>query len=68
MAKHEDWLPLLRVARAGDTHPHPGPVGETGGLRIVVANVTSLRPHIHEVLQVEDDVLALVETKATAAG
>ena len=40
----------------------------TGGLRIVLANVRSLRPHIHEVLQVDADVVGLVETRATAAG
>ena len=72
MDRRADWLPRLRVVRAGDTHPHPGPAGVQGklqgGLRIVVANVTSLRPHIHEVLGVDADVVALVETRATAAG
>ena len=53
MARRVGWLPRLRVVRAGDTHPHPGPAGEAGGLRIVVANTTSLRPHIYEVLQVD---------------
>ena len=61
-------MPRLRVARAGDTHPQPGPAGGAGGLRIVVANVTALRPHIHDVLRVDADVVALVETRATAAG
>ena len=37
-------------------------------LRLMLANVTVLRPRIHEVLAVDADVLALVETRATAAG
>ena len=68
VAKPAAWLPRLRVARAGDTHPQPGPAGGAGGLRIVVANVTALRLHIHDVLRVDADVVALVETRATAAG
>ena len=35
---------------------------------MMLANVTALRPRIHEVLAVDGDVLAVVETRATAAG
>ena len=38
------------------------------GLRLMLANITALRPRIHEVLAVDADVLALVETRATEAG
>ena len=41
---------------------------EDVGLRLMLANVTAPRPRIHEVLAVDADVLALVETRATAAG
>ena len=41
---------------------------EDMGLQLMLANVTALRPRIHEVLAVDTDVLALVETRATEAG
>ena len=41
---------------------------EDMGLRLMLANITALRPRIHGVLAVDADVLALVETCATEAG
>jgi len=58
------WGITQFIAMSGDVHPHPGP----DTLRVVLANVTALRPHIHEVLETEADVVALVETRTTEAG
>ena len=38
------------------------------GLGVFMANVSALRVHHEEVFDVEADVLALTETRATAAG
>ena len=58
------WTIARAIGTAGDVHPHPGP----DELRIAMANVTALRPHIQEVLDTKADVVSMVETRATEAG
>ena len=52
------------LLRCGDVHPHPGP-----GLRVMSANVTSLRKHWDQLLErKEEEVLCLQETRLTEQG
>jgi hypothetical protein len=57
----DNWtMALALLLRCGDVEPHPGP------LRIVVANVTSLRRRAAEVFALEADIVALQETRLGA--
>ena len=52
--------PPLLLLRCGDVEPHPGP------MRVVQANVTSLRLHWHTVTEWHADMVLISETRLTA--
>ena len=48
-----------QILRCGDVHPNPGPTS------LALINVTALRAHHHEVLDLQEDIVALTETRFT---
>ena len=48
-----------QILRCGDVHPNRGPTS------LALINVTALRAHHHEVLDLQENILALAETRLT---
>ena len=48
-----------QILRCDDVHPNPGPTS------VALINVTALRAHHHEVLDLQEDIVALTETRLT---
>ena len=55
---HPHWK-RDQILRCGDVHPNPGPTS------LALINVTALRAHHHEVLDLQEDIVALTETRLT---
>ena len=55
---HPHWT-RDQILRCGDVHPNPGPTS------LALINVTALRAHHHEVLDLQEDIVALTETRLT---
>ena len=55
---HPHWK-RDQILRCGDVHPNPGPTS------VALINVTALRAHHHEVLDLQEDIVALTETRLT---
>ena len=55
---HPHWK-RDQILRCGDMHPNPGPTSPA------LINVTALRAHHHEVLDLQEDIVALTETRLT---
>ena len=55
---HPHWK-RDQILRSGDVHPNPGPTS------LALINVTALRAHHHEVLDLQEDIVALAETRLT---